>query len=93
MTANDLASASGGSCSPFALVFARGTTEQGNLGGTVGPKLQKDLEAAMPGQWLYQGVTYDASVEGDIELGGPGGKAAAQIIDAGAASWYVFSAF
>jgi cutinase len=51
------------------------------MGETVGPALQDNLQKLMPGQFMYQGVTYSADVAGDIELGAPGGKVATGVIN------------
>lgn len=81
-TSNDFVDlASPSDCKAFLLIFARGTSEGGNMGETVGPALQSKLESLMPNQFMFQGVTYDASVEGDIELGAPGGQVATTLID------------
>ena len=67
-------------CAPYTLIFARGTTEPGTLGGSVGPALQTGLNSTAPGQWNIQGVPYNATVDGDECLGLPGGViATAQI--------------
>ena len=51
------------------------------MGETVGPALQEGLSAAGLGQWAFQGVTYDATVDGDDCLGLPGGAVATQYIE------------
>jgi cutinase len=49
------------------LIFARGTTEQGNLGTVVGPGLASALKAAMGNSKVaVQGVNYPANVAGAI---------------------------
>lgn len=67
-------------CAPNTLIFARGTSELGTLGTTVGPLVAGGLEAIAPGQWSIQGVPYDASIAGDDCLGLPGGQIAAQLL-------------
>ncbi|KAF2397846.1 cutinase-domain-containing protein [Trichodelitschia bisporula] len=69
-----------GGCKPYTLVFARGTTEPGTMGMTVGPTLSSGLKSAMPGKWDVQGVSYTADIAGDNCIGLPGGvKCMAQI--------------
>ena len=63
------------------MIFARGTTEEGNIGETVGPALQEGLSVGQPGKWAFQGVNYDATVDGDDCLGLPGGVVATQYIE------------
>jgi cutinase len=49
------------------LIFARGTTEQGNMGSIVGPPLADAMIALMGAdQVAVQGVTYPANVAGAI---------------------------
>ncbi|EOD51797.1 hypothetical protein GTA08_BOTSDO09527 [Neofusicoccum parvum] len=61
-TANDVQS---GVCKPVTYIFARGTTEGGNMGQTVGPALKQKLEAAIGADKLAtQGVTYPADIAG-----------------------------
>lgn len=67
-------------CAPNTLIFARGTSEIGTLGETVGPALSAGLLAIASGQWSIQGVPYDASIDGDDCLGLPGGQIAAQLL-------------
>jgi len=64
MTANDVQN---GKCAPTTLIFARGTTEQGNMGMVVGPPLANQLISAMGGNVAVQGVNYPADVEGAAE--------------------------
>ena len=73
-------------CAPYTLIFARGTTEIGTLGETVGPALDLGLNIAAPGQWSIQGVNYQATVDGDNCLGLPGGSIAAQQLEQVASS-------
>ncbi|KAK6527351.1 hypothetical protein TWF281_010531 [Arthrobotrys megalospora] len=56
-----------GDCKPFTLIFARGTTEAGNLGAVVGPPLISALGRVLPGgagALAVQGVNYPANVAG-----------------------------
>jgi cutinase len=64
-TANDIQN---GACKPTTLIFARGTTEGGNLGGTVGPALVQDLQQMIgAGNLAVQGVNYPADIAGAAE--------------------------
>ncbi|KAK0661486.1 Cutinase 2 [Lasiodiplodia hormozganensis] len=61
-TSNDVTD---GVCKPVTYIFARGTTETGNMGTTVGPALQQKLESALGADKLAtQGVNYPADVAG-----------------------------
>ncbi|KAF2238429.1 carbohydrate esterase family 5 protein [Viridothelium virens] len=64
-TANDIQN---GACKPTSFIFARGTTETGNLGETVGPALVKDLQQMLgAGNVAVQGVNYPADIAGAAE--------------------------
>lgn len=52
-TRNDLEE---GKCAPNILIFARGTTETGNIGKRVGVPLIKEVDAALAGSVSFQGV-------------------------------------
>nr|RBQ90672.1 hypothetical protein FVER53263_12346 [Fusarium verticillioides] len=52
---NDLEDGDSSSCPPAILIYARGSTEPGNLGITVGPILAEAMQLAIPGIWI-QGV-------------------------------------
>jgi hypothetical protein len=54
-------------------MFACGTSERGNMGEILGPALQSKFNQFMPNQFMFQGVTQDADVAGNIALGTPGG--------------------
>jgi len=73
----------GGTCTEYTIIFARGTTEPGNVGVLVGPPLFEALESLVGTSALtIQGVNdYAASIEGYLEGGDPVGSAemAAQI--------------
>ena len=61
-TSNDIQN---GACKPVSFIFARGTTETGNLGETVGPALTKDLQQMLgAGNVAVQGVNYPADIAG-----------------------------
>ncbi|KAF3938872.1 Cutinase [Dactylella cylindrospora] len=69
ITRNDIQN---GLCKPFTLIFARGTTELGNLGGIVGPPLVSELQKILPGgssALAVQGVNYPANVAGFLAGG------------------------
>lgn len=60
-TKNDIVN---GSCKPVSFFFARGTTEGGNMGETVGPALETALAKIYgAGNLAVQGATYPADVE------------------------------
>lgn len=63
-----------GPCGPVTVIFARGTTEPGNVGVLVGPPFFDALGAIVgSGNLVLQGVDYPASVEGFLEGGDSGG--------------------
>jgi cutinase len=65
---NDLLS--GNACAAITIVFARGTTEPGNVGVLVGPPFFNALESIVgAGNVALQGVDYPASVEGFLAGG------------------------
>jgi Cutinase len=73
-------------CKENIFIFARGTTEIGTMGESVGPIMKSKLSAAMPGKWAFQGVDYEASFAGDECLGLPGGAVATTDINQAATS-------
>lgn len=73
-TASDITSKK--ACKSNILLFARGTTEGGNVGSSVGPSLIKEIEKAAPGKFLFQGVDYAADIAGITGLGRAGGEIA-----------------
>ncbi|KAJ7155239.1 cutinase [Mycena filopes] len=63
-----------GPCRPVTFIFARGTSEDGNVGSDVGPPVIDDLRAALGADGIaVQGVDYDASILGYLEGGSPSG--------------------
>lgn len=64
-------------CADMTLIFARGTTEPGNMGTLVGPQLVDEIKKAMPaGRTLnVQGVDYGATIQGYLGGGGADGTA------------------
>lgn len=73
----------GGACTTYTVIFARGTSEPGNVGILVGPPFFDALQSVVGSSALtIQGVNdYSASVDGYLEGGDPAGSAemAAQI--------------
>ncbi|RYP72195.1 hypothetical protein DL771_004325 [Monosporascus sp. 5C6A] len=63
-----------GKCGSVVAVFARGTTELGNVGSVAGPPFFKALEKKVP-DLVVQRVDYAAGVEGIIQLGDRAGSA------------------
>jgi len=81
LPSSQISTAKRATCSPYTLIFARGTFEAGTLGDTVGPALEFGLDAAAFGKWDIEGVSYDASEAGDDCLGLPGGAAATSLLE------------
>jgi len=64
----------GGACKKVTFIFARGTTEPGTMGSTVGPALSRALGSKFPGQVTTLGVSYPADFQGAFSGGtNPGG--------------------
>jgi cutinase len=59
-------------CSAVTLIFARGTTEVGNMGTCIGPDLATELRKQIP-SLSVQGVDYPANSAGDTRYGASGG--------------------
>ncbi|CAG8228271.1 unnamed protein product [Penicillium olsonii] len=78
MTANEVTSK--GACKELTFIFARGTTEPGNMGTVVGPEVATQLKSLTGNKVTVQGVTYPASVGGNAELGAAGGPAMAKLV-------------
>jgi hypothetical protein len=65
------------SCAAMSVIFARGTTEPGNMGVLTGPEFFTALEATVGAQNVaVQGVDYSASIDGFLEGGDPAGSQA-----------------
>lgn len=78
-TQNGLTSASGAiNCAQTIVIFARGTTETGNVGTLTGPPFFQALATAVGGgttaQLVVQGVDYPADVAGFLAGGDAGGS-------------------
>lgn len=67
-TSNDIKQ---GKCAPLTWIFARGSTEPGNMGASVGPSVAKHLKKH--GDVAVQGVDYTASIASNVQMG-RGGK-------------------
>lgn len=67
----------GQACTEYTLIFARGTTEPGNVGILVGPPFIQALQSLVGTSALtIQGVNdYSASIDGYLEGGDPVGSA------------------
>jgi cutinase len=73
-TRNDLTNGSG--CKAMTVIFARGTTETGNVGTLTGPPFFTALDSAMgAGQVAVQGVEYPADIPGFLAGGDKAGSA------------------
>ncbi|PKS05307.1 hypothetical protein jhhlp_008680 [Lomentospora prolificans] len=55
-TRNDLENGDAGDCPSVIMIYARGSTEPGNMGITVGPALASAMERAFPNDIWIQGV-------------------------------------
>lgn len=64
-----------GSCKAVTVIFARGTTELGNIGSVVGPQLKASLNADISGNVAFQGVDYPATIAEFLIGGSPEGAA------------------
>ena len=67
----------GGTCKTYTVIFARGTTEPGNVGILAGPPFFDALRSLVGSSALtIQGVNdYSASIDGYLEGGDPAGSA------------------
>ena len=71
VTRNDLVN---GVCSPVTIIFARGTSELGNVGSLAGPPFFNALgDIIGDSNVAVQGVTYGATVAGYLAGGDPAG--------------------
>ena len=64
-------------CNGITVLFARGTTESGNVGTLTGPPFFQALASAAPGGadgLTVQGVDYAADIPGFLEGGDPAGS-------------------
>jgi len=67
----------GGACKPMTVLFARGTTELGNMGSVAGPPFVTALGAMMGGaaNIAVQGIEYPADIPGFLAGGSKAGSA------------------
>ncbi|KAL4891822.1 cutinase-domain-containing protein [Aspergillus ambiguus] len=68
-------------CQPLTFIFARGTTELGNMGNVVGPVVAEKLKTLTNNKVVVQGVDYPASAEGNAAMGAEGGPKMAQLVE------------
>lgn len=76
ITYNDLEN-SYAPCKDYTLIFARGTSEPGNVGMTVAPAFIDAIRSRVGGKskLAIQGVKYGATVQGYLKGGDPDGSA------------------
>lgn len=67
----------GGACKPMTILFARGTTELGNMGSVAGPPFVSAVAAMMGGaaNLAVQGIEYPADIPGFLAGGDKAGSA------------------
>lgn len=70
-TANDFLE---GGCKSVIMVYARASTEIGNIGESVGPLIENKLKDYYNGDFAMQGVTYDAGLTPNFLPGGSSSK-------------------
>ncbi|KAK0944799.1 hypothetical protein LTR29_003612 [Friedmanniomyces endolithicus] len=69
-----------GVCAPITLIFARGSTEPGTMGSSVGPAVAKALISSQGASGVaIQGVSYTATIESNIDQGRTGGPVMAAL--------------
>ncbi|CAI7586179.1 unnamed protein product [Penicillium viridicatum] len=67
-------------CKEYTFIFARGTTEMGNMGSVIGPPLAKQLNSLTGDKVTVQGVDYPADAAGNAAMGGTGGPTMAKLV-------------
>ncbi|OJJ31632.1 hypothetical protein ASPWEDRAFT_698165 [Aspergillus wentii DTO 134E9] len=67
-------------CQPLTFIFARGTTELGNMGSVVGPPVAKQLSSLTNNKVTVQGVDYPADAAGNVSMGSSGGPQMAKLV-------------
>ncbi|KAL2826286.1 cutinase-domain-containing protein [Aspergillus cavernicola] len=77
-TSNDVSDNSG--CKEVTFIFARGTSEIGNMGTVIGPKVGTELDSLTSGKVAIQGVDYPASAAGNAAMGAAGGPEMADLV-------------
>ncbi|KAL3468942.1 cutinase-domain-containing protein, partial [Aspergillus californicus] len=82
ITSNDVSDNSG--CKALTFIFARGTSEMGNMGSVVGPKVASELDSLTSGKVAVQGVDYPADAAGNAQMGASGGPKMASLVETAA---------
>ena len=78
-TANDVTDNNG--CTPLTVIFARGTSEGGNIGSVAAPPMFKQLISDLGATGVsLQGVPYPASAAGNANCGASGGSDMANLV-------------
>ncbi|PYH42560.1 cutinase-domain-containing protein [Aspergillus saccharolyticus JOP 1030-1] len=77
-TANDVTDNTG--CKELTFIFARGTSETGNMGTIVGPEVAADLQSLTSNNVAVQGVDYAADWAGNESMGAEGGPTMASLV-------------
>ncbi|CRL29874.1 Cutinase [Penicillium camemberti] len=67
-------------CKEYTFIFARGTTEIGNMGTVIGPPLAEQLNTLTGDKVTVQGVDYPADAAGNAVMGAAGGPAMAKLV-------------
>ncbi|KAL4997039.1 cutinase-domain-containing protein [Aspergillus recurvatus] len=78
-TSNDVTDNTG--CKDLTFIFARGTSEMGNMGTVVGPKVSQALNSLTGNRVATQGVDYPADSAGNTNMGGSGGPKMASLVE------------
>jgi cutinase len=63
-----------GACKGMTVIFARGTTEAGNVGSVAGPPFFQALSTKVGGDLAVQGVDYPADIPGFLAGGDANGS-------------------
>ncbi|KAK2744596.1 hypothetical protein FQN57_004201 [Myotisia sp. PD_48] len=71
----------GGPCQPLTFIFARGTSEPGNMGDSVGPAVVRVLRSRLNNKVSVQGVGYPATPASNLSLGAIGGPKLAKLVN------------
>ncbi|KAK3704856.1 hypothetical protein LTR37_013547 [Vermiconidia calcicola] len=78
-TANDVSDRNG--CTPLTVIFARGTSEGGNIGSVAGPPMFQELLSDLGTSGVsLQGVPYPANSAGNANCGAAGGSLMADLV-------------
>ncbi|KNG80848.1 hypothetical protein ANOM_010417 [Aspergillus nomiae NRRL 13137] len=67
-------------CQELTFIFARGTSEMGNMGSVVGPPVANQLASLTGNKVTVQGVDYPADAAGNAMMGASGGPKMAELI-------------